>query len=272
MATLFPSKAPQTITLACWNVNSVRARLPLVEEFLRTASPDVVCIQATKCLNGDFPREVIEDLGYNIAHHGQKTFNGVAILSKFPLDDIVCGLPPFSEDEQARYIEAGINVGKDYFRIASVYVPNGQEVGSDKYAYKLNFLKALKEHASEYMKQGEKMLMCGDYNIAPADRDVHDPKAWHEQVLCSTKERQAFFEILNLGYTDVFGFEEPAPFTWWDYRGGSFEKNHGLRIDHILASPDAADRVSAMTVHKDVRSFEKTSDHAPISVTLSVKS
>jgi len=252
-------------------VNSIRARLPIVEQFLRDTQPDVVCLQETKCVDNDFPKEVIEDLGYNIAHHGQKTFNGVAILSKFPLDDIVCGLPPFSEDEQARYIEAGVNIGTDYFRIASVYVPNGQEVGSDKYAYKLNFLKALKIHASEFIKHGEKFLMAGDYNIAPEDKDVHDPKAWRDQVLCSTPERQAFYEILNLGYTDVFGFESPAPFTWWDYRGGSFEKNHGLRIDHILASPDAADRVSAMEVHKDVRALDKTSDHAPISVILTTK-
>lgn len=265
METLFQSK--QSLKIVSWNVNSVRARLPIVLDWLRACKPDVVCLQETKCEDKDFPFEAIEDLGYNITHFGQKTFNGVAILSKYPLDDIQRGIPGF-EDTQSRFIEAGINVGKNYLRIASVYVPNGQEVGSDKYAYKLNFLEELYAYMRQSFEMGEHSLFVGDYNIAPSDRDVYDAVAWQDQILCSVAERQAFQKLIHIGYTDLLSFDDPVSFTWWDYRGGSFQKNHGLRIDHLLASPDVADRVSAAYVDKRVRGLEKASDHAPVFVEL----
>lgn len=261
METLFQSK--HKLTLASWNVNSIRARLPLVLDWLSGHKPDIICLQETKCEDKDFPFEAIEELSYNVAHFGQKTFNGVAILSKLPLDDIQKGLPGF-EDEQCRFIEAGVNVGKHYLRVASVYVPNGQEVGSDKYHYKLRFLESLHGHMQSHFAAQETCLFAGDYNIAPTDLDVHDAAAWHEQILCSTPERQAFQRLANIGYTDVLGFENPRPFTWWDYRAGAFQRNNGLRIDHILASPFAADKVSSAYVDRDVRSLEKASDHAPV--------
>lgn len=268
--TLSFSKTPHPLKIASWNVNSVRARLPLVVEWLVSQKPDVVCLQETKCEDKNFPFEAIEDLGYNVAHFGQKTFNGVAILSKYPLDDVQKNLPNF-EDTQSRYIEAGFNVGENYVRVASVYVPNGQEVGSEKYIYKLAFLKALYARMKEVFEPDSIMLFAGDYNIAPTDKDVYDPGEWHEKILCSEEERRAFQRLCHLGYTDILGFEEPRSWTWWDYRGGNFQKNQGLRIDHLLASPRAADMLQKYFVDTAVRGLEKTSDHAPVIVEMLLK-
>ncbi len=270
MTTLFQKQA-KTLTIASWNVNSVRARLPVLESWLRLHNPDVVCLQETKCEDKNFPTEVFSDLGYNSAHFGQKTFNGVAILSKFPFDEIVRDIPNLEHD-QARYIEAGISAFGQYFRVASIYVPNGQEVGSDKYDYKLKYLEALRLHMQHLLSYDEMALFCGDYNIAPTDNDVYDPASWHEKILCSTPERKAFAALTHLGYTDILGFVAPPPYTWWDYRAGSFQKNQGLRIDHILASPKASDRVlfNETKVDKDVRGLEKSSDHAPVIVALTL--
>ena len=185
--------------IATWNVNSVRARLPNVCEWLKEMRPEIVLLQEIKCQEGDFPREAIEDLGYNIAIAGQKTFNGVAILSHSPIEDVTIGLPNFPEDEQARYIEAftgGV-------RVASVYVPNGQSVGSDKYDYKLKFLTHLREHLAQILTYEEACVIGGDYNIAPADEDVADPEAWRGEILCSDAERDHFHSLLHLGYYDA---------------------------------------------------------------------
>lgn len=247
--------------IVTWNVNSIRARLTNITSWLATHRPDVVLLQETKCQNHDFPMEAIEDLGYNVAVHGQKSYNGVAILSKHPIDDVICGLPTFTEDEQARYIEAFTN----NVRVASVYVPNGGDVGTDKYAYKLIFMEKLREHMNQILLHEEAIVVAGDYNIAPTDDDVADPKAWHEQILCSTPERKALRSLFHLGYHDAVRclYKGKGPYSWWDYRSGAWPKNEGLRIDLLLLSPQAIDRLSGADVDPTPRGEDKASDHAP---------
>jgi exodeoxyribonuclease-3 len=248
--------------IVTWNVNSIKARFTIVYNWLHLMQPDIVLLQETKCLNDAFPRYEFEDLGYNVALHGQKTYNGVAILSKAPIEDVVCGLPTFAEDNQARYLEAVI--GK--LRVASVYVPNGQTVGSPSYVYKLTFLQKLSEHLQTLLSYDEACIIGGDYNIAPTDQDVYDPKKWVGQVLCSDQERKAFSSLCHLGYQDAMRlyFHGVGPFTWWDYRTLAFASNHGLRIDHFLLSPAAVDLVQSCNVDINPRTLEKTSDHAPV--------
>ncbi len=248
--------------IVTWNVNSIRMRLPIVSQWLTDNQPDVVLLQELKCMNEAFPRQEIEDLGYNVATHGQKTFNGVAILSKKPLEDVVCGLPTFSDDEQARYIEAVTGS----IRVASVYVPNGQEVGSDKYAYKLDFMGKLRQHMEQLLEFEEICVVGGDYNIAPMDMDVHHPEAWRDKILCSNQERSAFRSLLNLGYQDAIRIfhQGIGPFSWWDYRSQGYANNEGLRIDHLLLSPMASDCVTDCNVDPLPRGLDKPSDHAPV--------
>lgn len=255
------------VSVATWNVNSVRARLPHVVDWLRQARPDVVLLQETKVLADQFPREPLEDLGYNLAVVGQKSYNGVAILSKFPIEDVVTQLPGQEDFPQARYVEA---VTGD-LRVASVYVPNGDTVGSDKYAYKLNFLKDLESHLSGLLRHGESVLVGGDYNIAPADADTPDPEKWAKSVLGDTQVRGAFRRLLGSGYTDALralypeGSISPEQlYTWWDYRTRAWERREGLRIDHFLVSPQAMDRLKSCEVHQETRGVERASDHAPV--------
>lgn len=255
-----------TLTLATWNVNSIRMRLPLLLDWLRRENPDIVLLQEIKTTNDQFPREEIELLHYNIALCGQKTYNGVAILSKFPLEDVACGIPGF-EDDQARYVEA-VTHG---IRVASVYVPNGMAVGTEKYQYKLDFLNHLYHHTQTLLTYGEAFVLGGDFNIAPKDQDVYDPQAWHEKILCSTPEREGLRALLYLGLTDAlraFHPHEKELYTWWDYRGGAWQNNCGLRIDHLLLSPQAADHLQDAFVEKTMRSLDKTSDHAPVGCVL----
>lgn len=267
-----------SITLASWNVNSVRARLPVVIEWLNQRKPDIVCLQETKCEDQSFPSIFEDEMGYNVAHFGQKTFNGVAILSKYPMEDIVRGLPNFDypgQEPQSRYIEACMRIKDHYLRIASVYVPNGQSLSSEKYTYKLAFLDALYERMRTLSKppynRDELYFVSGDYNIAPRDIDVYDPVSWGDDVLCSRKERDAFFKLLHMGYADMLDALPAPAFTWWDYRAGSFMKNKGLRIDHILASPKATDQcIGEPWIDHDIRALEKTSDHAPVCVRIDV--
>lgn len=250
------------IKIATWNINSIRFRLPLLLSWLKEVQPDVVLLQETKTTDDQFPREEIENLNYNIALFGQKTYNGVAILSKSPIEDVTQGIPGFMDD-QARYIEA-VTMGT---RIASIYVPNGSEVGSEKYSYKLNYLNALYQHVQTLLTYEEILVLGGDYNIAPMDLDVYDPEEWHEQILCSTPEREALRSILYLGLTDSLRALHPHKkelYTWWDYRGGAWQNNFGLRIDHLLLSPQAADHLKIVEVDKQVRGNEKSSDHAPV--------
>lgn len=267
-----------TITLASWNVNSVRARLPIVTQWLQEHQPDILCLQETKCEDHHFPTVFGEDMGYNVVHFGQKTFNGVAILSKYPMEDVVRGLPNFEYPQlepQSRYIEAAMHVGAHYIRVASVYVPNGQSLTSEKYLYKLAFLRALYARMRTLSQPpyglDEMSFFCGDYNIAPRDADVYDPVHWGEDILCSQREREAFFALTHLGYRDILESLPPPAFTWWDYRAGSFPQNKGLRIDHILASPKGADHCEGDPWIEDrVRALEKTSDHAPVCVRIRV--
>jgi len=249
--------------IATWNVNSIRSRLAVLLDWLREERPDIVLLQETKVEDAHFPREPLEDLGYNLGMWGQKTYNGVAILSRFPLEDLSTSLSP--ELQEARYIEAFTGG----FRVASIYVPNGQEVGSPKYAVKEAFFKALQKRAQELLAYDEALILGGDYNVAPGDADVWDPQAWRERILCSTPERQWFRSLVYLGLTDALDHVPPDgdaknPYTWWDYRQQGFARQHGLRIDHLLLSPLAADRLQNVQVGTFWRGVEKTSDHAPL--------
>ncbi len=262
----------QTLKIASWNVNSIRARLPNVLDWLKQAAPDVALLQEIKVQDEQFPRLEIEDLGYNLALHGQKSYNGVAILSKYPLDIIAKGLPEFG-DEQARYIEGFVCTKNAAVRVASVYVPNGFEAGSDKFAYKLGFLSALKSHMQHLLKKGEYLVIGGDYNIAPENPDVYDPISMEGAICFHMDERRMLRAILNSGYTDAYRAMHPNShqFTWWDYRAGSFQHNKGMRIDHLLLSPTASDAVVKAEVDQEARAADKTSDHAPIWCELKVE-
>jgi exodeoxyribonuclease-3 len=251
-----------TISIATWNVNSVRTRITHLREWLAEDKPDIVLLQEIKCIDEQFPRMEIEELGYNIETFGQKSYNGVAILSKFPLEDVSRGLPGDDSDVASRYIEAVANTPIGVFRAASVYVPNGQEMGSEKCAYKFAFLERLYAHAAKLRGHDEMLVIGGDYNIAPTDADVANPKDWAGSVLTHDTLRAALKKIMNLGLYDA-GANEHA-FTWWDYRAGGYEKNDGLRIDHLLMSPQAMDKFQSCHVAVKLRALEKPSDHAPV--------
>jgi exodeoxyribonuclease-3 len=253
--------------IATWNVNSLKVRLPHLLQWLVDNPVDVLCLQETKLTDDKFPLAEIEAAGYQVAFSGQKTYNGVAILSKYPLHDVVRNNPLF-QDEQQRLIAATI----EGVRIVCAYVPNGQSVDSDKYGYKLAWLAALRDWlASELPHYGEHGLaLLGDYNIAPDDQDVHDPVAWVGQVLVSDPERAALAALMALGLTDAFRMFEQADksFSWWDYRQLGFRLNKGLRIDHILLSPPLAKRCTACMIDRVPRKWEQPSDHAPVVATL----
>jgi exodeoxyribonuclease III len=260
------------VSVATWNVNSVKSRLAQLLDWLRADKPDVVLLQEIKCTDDTFPAMEIEELGYNIATHGQKTYNGVAILSKFKLDDIVRGLPGDDADIQARYVEAVINLPGSAMRVASVYVPNGQTAPSEKFSYKLGFLDRLYDHFQRLLAYQEMLIVGGDYNIAPDDSDVHNPAAWTGSVLTHDEVRKRFRKIRNLGVQDAFRLCQPegGHYSWWDYRAGSFARDDGLRIDHLLLSAQAADKLEGCVIKKQLRDVEKASDHTPVVLTLKV--
>ncbi|MBA3996547.1 MAG: exodeoxyribonuclease III [Candidatus Accumulibacter sp.] len=248
--------------IAAWNVNSLKVRLPQLLDWLAASAPDVVCLQETKLEDANFPRAEIEAAGYQVAFSGQKTYNGVALLARGEAPaDVVCGNPHFP-DEQKRLI-AGTVRG---VRVVCAYIPNGQAVGSDKYAYKLAWLAALERWLGEELAAHPQLALAGDFNIAPEDRDVHDPAAWAGQILCSDPERAAFQRLQALGLQDSFRLFEQAPksFSWWDYRMLGFQKNQGLRIDHILLSAPLAARCTAAGIDREMRKRERPSDHAPV--------
>lgn len=251
--------------IAAWNVNSLKVRLPQLLDWLEAQKPDVVCLQETKLEDHNFPQQEIEAAGYQVAFSGQKTYNGVALLARVAPIDVVCGNPHFP-DPQKRLIAATI----DGVRIVCAYIPNGQSIGSDKYAYKLAWLDALTPWLAEQLASNPQLVLAGDFNIAPEDRDVHDPAAWAGQILCSEAERAAFGRLINLGLKDSFRlFEQPdKSFSWWDYRMLGFQKNRGLRIDHILLSEPLAARCTAAGIDREMRKHERPSDHAPVSAAL----
>jgi exodeoxyribonuclease-3 len=251
--------------IATWNVNSLRVRLPRVLAWLDENKPDVLALQETKITDADFPLEAIQQAGYQAVFSGQKTYNGVAILSRNKASDITTDLLEF-EDPQRRVLAAVI----DNIRILDLYIPNGESVGSEKYQYKLNWLSKLDHFLKHELKKHPKIIVLGDFNIAPADIDVHDPKRWHERIMCSTPEREAFKAMLNIGFHDAFRELHPAEktFSWWDYRTYGFSQNLGLRIDHILASDALISHCKKAYVDTALRKEERPSDHAPVVVEL----
>lgn len=265
---MIPATNAGIITIATWNVNSIKARLQHLLAWLRDDKPDIVLLQEIKCVNDAFPAMEIEELGYNLAIHGEKTYNGVAILSKFPLSDITRGLPNNHDDGHARYIEAVASLPGSAIRVASVYVPNGQEAPSEKFTYKQTFLDRLHAHAATLLGYDEMLALGGDYNIAPSDSDVATPHAWEGSVLTHDAVRMRYRILLNLGLYDAGAARHEH--SWWDYRGNAFERGDGLRIDHILLSPQAADKLTQCTVKKELRALEKASDHAPVIASLAV--
>ncbi|MCZ6499661.1 MAG: exodeoxyribonuclease III [Gammaproteobacteria bacterium] len=254
--------------ISTWNVNSLRVRIEHVCEWLQLNQPDVLALQELKITNDLFPYDQIAASGYKAVANGQKTYNGVAILSREEPSDLVNDLPNF-EDQQRRVLAATIG---DY-RVVNLYVPNGQTVGSDKYDYKLNWLEALHDFLQQQISEFPNLVVVGDFNIAPDDRDVHDPEGWMGNVLVSEKERNALKKILDLGMVDTFRQFEQADniFSWWDYRAGAFRRNRGLRIDLVLASKDLAEKCLSCDVDIEPRTLERPSDHAPVSAVFGAK-
>jgi exodeoxyribonuclease III len=255
------------LKIATWNVNSLRVRLPHLLDWLVTQAPDVVCLQETKCEDETFPAAELRSAGYCTLHHGQRSYNGVAILSRSEPQVACRGIPAFV-DEQSRVIAADV----DGVRVVSVYVPNGQSVGSDKYAYKLRWFEALAAWLEAELAAHPKLAVLGDFNVAPEDRDVHDPLAWEGKVHVSEPEREALRRVIAVGFADAFRlFEQPEKsFTWWDYRMGAFRRKMGLRIDHVLLSPALATTCRSCTIDLAPRKLERPSDHAPVLCELAV--
>jgi len=254
--------------IATWNVNSVNARLDRVLEWFESAAPDVAVLQEIKCVDEKFPTEAFERLGYNLAVHGQKTYNGVALLSKYPLEDVRRGLPFLHDDEvdeQARYIEAVI-AAPTPVRVAGIYLPNGNPLGTEKFDYKLAWMRRLHAHAEGLLALEEPLVIAGDYNVIPEAEDVANPEAWLGDALFQPESRGAFRALKNLGFTDAYMQADGAPhgYTFWDYQAGAWPRNLGIRIDHLLLSPQAADRLAGVTIHRDERDKEKPSDHVPV--------
>jgi exodeoxyribonuclease-3 len=260
--------------IATWNVNSVNARLDTVARWFEEARPDVACLQEIKCVDEKFPTETFERLGYNVAVHGQKAYNGVAILSKAPLEDIRRGLPALQDagdeaDEQARYIEAVVS-GPQPVRVASIYLPNGNPIATEKFAYKLGWMARLNAHARRLLAWEEPFVLAGDYNVIPEPRDAEYPANWVGDALFQPESRYAFRALKNLGLTEAFLQADGAPgaYTFWDYQAGAWQRNNGIRIDHALLSPQAADLLTGVSIHRDVRAWDKPSDHVPLVVEL----
>lgn len=252
--------------LATWNVNSVRARLSRVLDWLGQHDPDIVCLQETKVADHQFPREPLEDAGYNLELFGQPTYNGVAILSKLPIEDVVKGLPDDAEDAERRVI-AGIV--RDLV-VVSVYAPNGTAVGHEKFAHKLAWFRRLRTFLEDRYPQGERVVVCGDFNITFDDRDVFDPDGLREHLHCTTQERAALADLMSYGLHDAFRrfHEEAGHFTWWDYRGLGFQRNQGLRIDHMLMTPSALETCSGVAIDREERKGKTPSDHVPVIATM----
>jgi exodeoxyribonuclease-3 len=261
--------------IATWNVNSVNARLPTVLAWLEAAQPDVVGFQEIKCVDEKFPREAFESLGYNVEVHGQKTYNGVALLSKFPMSEVRRGLPGEDasgvEDEgvHSRYIEALIECPRPV-RVGCLYLPNGNPVESARFAYKLGWMARLEAHARTLLAQEEAFTLCGDYNVIPTPEDARNPGAWVNDALFQPESRAAFRALRYLGLSEAgeLGKQPPGTWTFWDYQAGAWQRDHGIRIDFHLLSPQAADRFRGVETHRDARDMDKPSDHVPVVVEL----
>jgi exodeoxyribonuclease-3 len=255
--------------IATFNINGIKARFEPLTDWLRDSAPDVAVLQEIKSLDEKFPREHFEDLGYAVETHGQKSFNGVAILSKLPIEDVSRGLPGDKSDEQARWIEATV-IGEAAVRVCGLYLPNGNPAPGTKFDYKLGWMKRLKTRAEELFESEEPAVLCGDYNVIPQDEDAARPEAWKDDALALPASREAFRRILNLGFTDAFRarVEGGGHYSFWDYQRNAFDRNDGIRIDHHLLTPQAADLLKECWIETDVRGREKPSDHTPVWIEL----
>ncbi len=259
--------------IVTWNINGVKARIDNLLHWLKESDPDIVCLQEIKSVDEQFPRFEIEAAGYNVATHGQKGFNGVAILSKLPFDEINRGLPGDDSDEQARFIEGVFSTKQGALRVVSLYLPNGNPVGTDKFAYKLAWMRRLERWAEERLELEEPLVLAGDYNVIPMPEDAKNAEAWLGDALYQPESRQAFRRLAALGFTDAIRAVSDSSdvYTFWDYQAGAWQKNNGIRIDHLLLSPEAVDRLAAASVEKHVRAWEKPSDHVPTAVELALE-
>jgi exodeoxyribonuclease-3 len=255
--------------LATFNINGIKARIDALPAWLSAAQPDVVCLQEIKSVDEGFPREIFEAMGYRVETHGQKSFNGVAILSKLPLEDVTRGLPGDDADEQARWIEATV-LGRRPIRVCGLYLPNGNPVPGPKYDYKLAWMSRMEARAKVLLAQEEPTVFCGDYNVIPQDADAAKPELWTTDALALPQSRAAYRRLLALGLTDAFRARDASPgqYTFWDYQAGAWERNNGIRIDHLLLSPQAADLLRDCQIDKQVRAGDKPSDHVPIWINL----
>ena len=256
--------------ITTWNINGVKARLEAAVTYLRQEAPDVICLQEIKSVDENFPAGAFEELGYNVAVHGQKGFNGVAIFSKLPFDEVTRRLPGNGEDEQARFIEATLSVPSGVVKVASLYLPNGNPIGTEKFAYKLAWLQRLEAHAKKLLAEEVPLVLAGDYNIIPEPEDARRPEAWTNDALFQPESRAAFRRLANDGLTDALRLCHPEPgvYTFWDYQAGAFQKDDGIRIDHLMLSPQASDRLRTAGVDRFTRAWEKPSDHVPVWVDL----
>jgi len=260
------------LKIATWNVNSIKARLPNVLDWLKTFEPDVALLQELKCLDENFPRLEIEDAGYQVETHGQKSYNGVAILSKSNIEYVVRGLPPekgsADDDDQARYIEATVF---DQVRVAAIYLPNGNPIGTEKFDYKIKWMRRLRAHAKALLAEWESpVILGGDYNVCETDADCYDPEKLADDALLQPESRSEFRALQYLGFTNAFRALNPGAhkYSYWDYQGGAWQKDHGIRIDHHLLSAEAADALKGVTIHRKARAMAKPSDHVPITIEL----
>jgi exodeoxyribonuclease-3 len=256
--------------IATFNINGIKARSAALPAWLDEAQPDVVLLQEIKSVDEAFPRELFEDRGYNVETHGQKSFNGVAILSKHPLEDVQRGLPGDETDEQARYIEATVMGEHTAVRLCGLYLPNGNPAPGPKYDYKLAWIDRLRQRAKSLMREEMPFVMAGDYNIIPQAEDAAKPDSWREDALFRLESRTAFRKLMNIGLTDAFRAQSPGTghYSFWDYQAGAWNRNNGIRIDHLLLSPQAADMLTECQIDKDVRGRDKPSDHVPVWIDL----
>ncbi|HZP19170.1 MAG TPA: exodeoxyribonuclease III [Bauldia sp.] len=258
--------------IATWNINGIRARLEGAIAWVKEVRPDVVCFQEIKIEDQSFPRQAFEDLGYNIETHGQKSFNGVAMLSLRRFDEVTRGLAGDGGDDQARFLDAVFSVEGGAVRVVSLYLPNGNPTGSEKFAYKLAWMERLHRYARARLAAEETFALCGDFNVIPEPEDARNPAFWVNDALFQPETRAAFRRLLNLGLTDAFRacHGEPGHYTFWDYQAGSWQKDNGILIDHILLSPQAADRLVSASIDKRTRGWDKPSDHVPVVIDLDV--
>lgn len=258
--------------IVTWNINGVRARIDNLLHWLKESAPDIVCLQEIKTVDEGFPRFEIEALGYNVETHGQKGFNGVAILSKLPFDEVNRGLPGDDSDEQARFIEGVFSTDKGALRVVSLYLPNGNPVGTEKFPYKLSWMARLERWAAERLALEEALVLAGDYNVIPEAIDARNIELWLGDALYQPETRQAFRRLENLGFTEAVRSvtDQPDVYTFWDYQAGAWQKNNGIRIDHLLLSPEAANRFTSASIEKHVRAWEKPSDHVPVAIDLNL--